>query len=88
MNEPRYSEAFVIPAGTPVHSMRTGRWHVSTRKQTVYPFSIAKFDDWTIVTWPGQSGYWRRVAIDDGAFVARWPGEEVPTWDELARLGG
>jgi hypothetical protein len=82
-------ERYEIPPGTPVHSMGTGGWHTSKRRQTVYPFDIAEYGEWKVITWPGPGGYWRRVVLRDGEYVACWPGHEPetsparPTWAQL-----
>lgn len=81
--KPQQGEPFTIPAGTPVHSMGTGRWHESKRKQTVWPFHVDEYDGWTVVTWPGQGGYWRRVVIRNEQFFSCFPGLGDPTWESL-----
>ena len=63
----------VIPAATPVHSMRSGKWHPSRLKRTVKIFDQSLYDDWVVTTWPGGSGYWRRAVSYKGQYVDRFP---------------
>jgi hypothetical protein len=81
---PEVCVKFRIPPGAPVHSMGTGRWHTSKRTQTVFPFSVREFDpDYTIVTWPGSGGYWKRVVLKAHRFVDHYPFDGRPTWDKI-----
>lgn len=68
---------FVVPRGAPVHSTRTGEWTPAARKQVIdltKPGCHAeRYTNWTVITWPGSGGYWRRVVQKDGEYVAGWP---------------
>lgn len=62
-----------VPAGVPVHSMNGSGWTPSKRKLTVKRAEVAVYGDWTVTTWPGAGGYWRRTVQYKGAYVGRWP---------------
>lgn len=51
-----------IPAGTRVHSMRTGDWRELSRAQTVKVDHLIRGDE-PMVSWAGSGGYWQRAYI-------------------------
>lgn len=65
-----------IPPGTPVHSMGGTGWTPSKRTQTVKDAEVAQYGEWTVTTWPGAGGYWRRTVQRDGEYVGHWPVHE------------
>ena len=76
---PTVGVRFRVPRGTPVHSMKTGDWERAKQSRTFTAHHVAEYGDGcTVVTWPGNGGYWRRVVIRDGVFVDHWPGADVP----------
>ena len=73
MKVPRAGEMFTVPAGVPVHCADGSGWGESQRRQRVKPNSVVVVGDWTQVTWSGRGGYWRRVVLQGGKFVGRFP---------------
>ena len=72
MRAPRAGVKFTVPAGTPVHSMDGSGWAESPRGQRVSPNSVCTVGEWVTVTWSGK-GCWRRVVLQGGKFVGKFP---------------
>jgi hypothetical protein len=71
-------QPYDVPAGAWVHSLKTGKWTQSMRKQTVVPHFVDRYIDGTVVvTWAGGGGYWRRVRIRNGKYMNHWGDSRV-----------
>lgn len=70
---------FTVPKNVPVHSMYDGEWTTTKRKQVIDlsrpECTVDRYGhgEWTVVTWPGSGGYWRRVVLHGSDYVAEWP---------------
>lgn len=70
------TKLFVVPRGAP--TCYRGVWKPAGRKMVIDLDKPGRYceryeDGWTVITWAGAGGYWRRAIQKDGEFVAEWP---------------